>query len=67
MKGTGTRMTGRARWRRSSTCPTSCRREYYHPNDRGYEHEINPRLERIRKILHEEDDNGDGRSGQRNA
>ena len=23
--------------------------------------------ERIRKILHEEDDNGDGRSGQRNA
>jgi Recombination protein MgsA len=42
-------------------------REYYHPNDRGYEHEVKPRLERIRKILHEEDDNGDGRSGQRNA
>ncbi|MFR7436118.1 MAG: replication-associated recombination protein A, partial [Bifidobacterium adolescentis] len=42
-------------------------REYYHPNDRGYEHEVKPRLERIRKILHKEDDNGDGRSGQRNA
>ena len=32
-------------------------REYYHPNDRGYEHEIKPRLEKIRKILHEK--NGD--------
>ena len=30
-------------------------REYYHPNDRGYEHEVGPRLERIRRILHEED------------
>lgn len=30
-------------------------REYYHPNDRGYEHEIKPRLEKIRKILHEKD------------
>ena len=32
-------------------------REYYYPNDRGYEHEIKPRLEKIRKILHEK--NGD--------
>lgn len=29
-------------------------REYYHPNDRGYEHDIKPRLERIRAILHSE-------------
>ncbi|PWG60449.1 replication-associated recombination protein A [Bifidobacterium catulorum] len=35
-------------------------REYYHPNDRGYEREIGPRLERIRGILHGED--GSGRS-----
>jgi putative ATPase len=28
--------------------------EYYHPNDRGYEHELGPRLERIRAILHGE-------------
>ena len=34
-------------------------REYYHPNDRGYEHEVGPRLERIRAILHAED----GRAG----
>ncbi|MBW3092525.1 replication-associated recombination protein A [Bifidobacterium sp. 82T10] len=27
-------------------------REYYHPNDRGYEHEVGPRLEKIRRILH---------------
>ncbi|MCI1673349.1 MAG: replication-associated recombination protein A [Bifidobacterium tibiigranuli] len=26
--------------------------EYYHPNERGYEHELGPRLERIRSILH---------------
>ncbi|KFI46542.1 putative ATPase [Bifidobacterium bohemicum] len=26
-------------------------REYYHPNDRGYEREVGPRLERIREIL----------------
>ncbi|MCH4208639.1 replication-associated recombination protein A [Bifidobacterium sp.] len=25
--------------------------EYYHPNERGYEHELGPRLERIRSIL----------------
>lgn len=31
-------------------------REYYHPNDRGYEHELKPRLERIRAIVHSEDD-----------
>ncbi|NEG95861.1 AAA family ATPase [Bifidobacterium sp. SMB2] len=31
-------------------------REYYHPNDRGYEHEIGPRLERIRRILHGDDE-----------
>ena len=30
-------------------------REYYDPNDRGYEHEVKPRLEKIRKILHEKD------------
>ncbi|MFD0704934.1 replication-associated recombination protein A [Alloscardovia venturai] len=27
-------------------------REYYHPTDRGYEHEVAPRVERIRRILH---------------
>jgi putative ATPase len=26
--------------------------EYYHPNERGYEHELGPRLERIRSMLH---------------
>jgi putative ATPase len=26
--------------------------EYYHPNERGYEYELGPRLERIRSILH---------------
>ncbi|WEV66718.1 replication-associated recombination protein A [Bifidobacterium sp. ESL0769] len=26
--------------------------EYYHPNDRGYEREVGPRLEKIRRILH---------------
>lgn len=30
-------------------------KEYYHPNDRGYEHEVKPRLEKIRRILHDED------------
>ena len=34
-------------------------REYYHPNDRGYEHEIGPRLERIRAIVHAEQRQGD--------
>ena len=29
-------------------------REYYHPNNRGYEHEVKPRLDRIRAILHAE-------------
>ena len=33
-------------------------REYYHPNDRGYEREVGPRLERIRAILHGEDGRG---------
>ncbi|KAB8287683.1 ATPase AAA [Bifidobacterium ramosum] len=28
-------------------------REYYHPNDRGYEHEVSARLDRIRRILHD--------------
>ena len=28
--------------------------EYYHPNDRGYEHEVSQRLARIRPILHGE-------------
>ncbi|MBE5064961.1 replication-associated recombination protein A [Bifidobacterium saeculare] len=40
-------------------------REYYHPNDRGYEHEVKPRLDRIRAILHSEretfDNGGDVR------
>ena len=26
-------------------------REYYHPNDRGYEHEVGQRLEKIREVL----------------
>ena len=30
-------------------------REYYHPNDRGYEHEVSARLAKIRTILHSED------------
>ena len=29
--------------------------EYYHPNDRGYEHEVGQRLARIRPILHGQD------------
>ncbi len=29
-------------------------REYYHPNSRGYEREIGPRLDRIRAIIHGE-------------
>ena len=33
-------------------------REYYHPNDRGYEREVGPRLERIRAILHQGDAQG---------
>ncbi|NEG78470.1 replication-associated recombination protein A [Bifidobacterium avesanii] len=33
-------------------------REYYHPNDRGYEREVGPRLERIRSILHQAPGNG---------
>ena len=37
-------------------------REYYHPNDRGYEHEIKPRLEKIRKILHEKNGGQTGNS-----
>ena len=37
-------------------------REYYHPNDRGYEHEVKPRLEKIRKILHEKDGGQTGNS-----
>ena len=26
--------------------------EYYHPNDRGYEHEVSQRLAKIRPMLH---------------
>ncbi|MFT8592770.1 MAG: replication-associated recombination protein A [Bifidobacterium sp.] len=37
-------------------------REYYHPNDRGYEHEIGPRLKRIREILHGDDPTGPDRN-----
>ena len=33
-------------------------REYYHPNDCGYEHEVSARLAKIRPILHGEDDKG---------
>lgn len=29
--------------------------EYYHPNDRGYEHEVSSRLEKLRAIIHAED------------
>ena len=58
MRGIGTLMIGREPWLRSNTCRDELAgREYYHPNDRGYEHEIKPRLEKIRKILHEK--NGD--------
>lgn len=32
-------------------------REYYHPNNRGYEHEISQRLSQIRNILHNSEDN----------
>lgn len=32
-------------------------REYYHPNNRGYEHEISQRLSQIRNILHNSADN----------
>lgn len=32
-------------------------REYYHPNNRGYEHEISQRLSQIRNILHKSADN----------
>ncbi|MFP1711250.1 replication-associated recombination protein A [Gardnerella vaginalis] len=31
-------------------------REYYHPNNRGYEHEISQRLSQIRNILHNSQD-----------
>lgn len=31
--------------------------EYYHPNNRGYEHEISQRLSQIRNILHKSADN----------
>ena len=27
-------------------------REYYHPNDRGYEHEVSQRLDKVRSVLH---------------
>ncbi|MDN6459260.1 MAG: replication-associated recombination protein A, partial [Bifidobacterium crudilactis] len=33
-------------------------RQYYTPNDRGYEREIGPRLERIREVLHQDKDEG---------
>ncbi|PJM72550.1 AAA family ATPase [Bifidobacterium primatium] len=39
-------------------------REYYHPNDRGYEHEIGPRLDRIRRILHGDDEQRPERTGE---
>lgn len=32
-------------------------REYYHPNNRGYEHEISQRLSQIRNILHNPENN----------
>lgn len=41
--------------------------EYYHPNHRGYEREVGPRLEKIRAILHGGDpqDNGKGQPDQK--
>ncbi|MBT1176861.1 replication-associated recombination protein A [Bifidobacterium callimiconis] len=40
-------------------------REYYHPNDRGYEREIGPRLQRIRDIL--DGGRGDARGNEDSA
>ncbi|MCH4161012.1 MAG: replication-associated recombination protein A [Bifidobacterium sp.] len=37
--------------------------QYYNPNDRGYEHEIGPRLERIREILHSSQTDGGNTDG----
>ncbi len=34
-------------------------REYYHPNNRGYEHEISQRLSQIRNILHNPENKND--------
>ena len=52
-------MIGRARWHRGNICLDELKgREYYHPNDRGYEHEVSARLAKIRPILHGEDDKG---------
>lgn len=34
-------------------------REYYHPNNRGYEHELTKRLSQIRNILHESKESRD--------
>jgi putative ATPase len=41
--------------------------EYYHPNERGYEHELGPRLERIRSILHGSGNTTGGRDGNQGA
>lgn len=38
--------------------------EYYHPNDRGYEREVGPRLEKIRHILHANEEKSAGHNGQ---
>ncbi|KAB7791457.1 replication-associated recombination protein A [Bifidobacterium leontopitheci] len=35
-------------------------REYYHPNDRGYEHEVGQRLAKVKTILHAHGDGGRG-------
>lgn len=40
-------------------------REYYHPNNRGYEREIAPRLDRIRAILHSAPDRRTGEGADR--
>lgn len=37
-------------------------REYYQPSDRGYEHELGPRLARIRAILHRASPEPEGRA-----
>ena len=39
-------------------------REYYHPNDRGYEREIGPRLQRIREILRDGTEQNERQSRQ---
>lgn len=37
---------------------------YYEPNDRGYEREVGPRLEQVRKILHGKSKRGEATNGK---